>query len=316
MKKLLYSILILGGIFGVMRLSHTLTDGFALASITSTLPHNPAWEVTIEEEDVEIFRRAISQPYRYLDSGSQSYVFISEDGHYILKFFNHKRWRLNPLLSRIPLPASLDAKRERWKAKKLETVNSTFSSCIVSYEQFKEETALFYLHLNPTSHLNRSLIVRDRIGIKHHIALDSIPFLLQKRAITTDTYLLSLKNPDQLEKAKRAITALLNFTLMRAQKGYSDKDPHLIRNFGFIDDQVVEIDVGGFHRDPKKDLNYFYKREIFRIQKKLLPWLNTHYPELSPHAEAQIQEILENRKLLITNDINSNMFIELKGSIL
>ncbi|MGE0199207.1 MAG: hypothetical protein AB7N99_04140 [Simkaniaceae bacterium] len=293
MKKLLYLLLILGALLGIERLSHSLTDGFGLPNITSKLPYNPAWDVPIAADDLEELTTALSERYHYLASGSQSYVFISADGNYILKFFKHKRWRMHPFYEALPLPPSLEAKRKRWKQKKEETVQATFASCILSYLHFRNETGLFYVHLNPTSHLKRTLIVKDRLGLTHKIPLDTIPFLMQKRAIPTDQYLLSLKKTGDLKKAQQAIDDLLHFTLYRAQKGYSDKDPHLIRNFGFIKDHVVEIDVGGFHHDPKKELPYYYSHEIFRIQKKIIPWLDQHYPELSPYAETKIQEMIE-----------------------
>ena len=285
MKKLFFIILFLGTVLGVERLSHFLTDGFGYSNITSNLPYNASWNVTPLQEEIEEIDIALSQSYRYLKSGSQSYVFISEDEQYVLKFFKHKRWRLNPLFDYIPLPALLNAKRDRWKRKKYETIYATFNSCVASYQHLKNETGILYLHLNQTFHLNHTLIIKDRIGFKHKIPLDEIQFLLQRKAIPTDEYLLSLKETGDIETAKNAITDLLNFTVLRAQKGYSDKDPHFIRNFGFINDQVVEIDVGGFHQDPKKKLHYFYTHEIYRIQKKIIPWLNDNYPELSIYTK-------------------------------
>ena len=175
---------------------------------------------------------------------------------------------------------------------------STFNSCKVSYEEFKDHTGVFYLHLNPTKYLKQILTVKDGIGLKHQIDLDSISFVLQKKATPTHQYLLHLKASGNIDRAQEALRDLLNLTLYRAQKGYSDKDPHLIRNFGFLNHQVVEIDIGGFHQDPKKDLPYFYSHEIYRIQKKLLPWLDRYYPELSPYAEEQIKKLIENQEFL------------------
>jgi len=296
MKKLLTVLLVVASLVGVERLSHFLTDGFGLPNITSSLSHNDAWSVGIVPEDEREVKIALGQEYTYLESGSQSYVFISEDEQYVIKFFKHKRWRLNPFFEMVPLPATYSAKRDRWKQKKQETVESTFRSCVTSYNHFKDETGLFYVHLNPTKDLECRLIVKDRIGLKHKINLDKIQFLLQYKAIPTDTYLLKLKETGDIEGAKKAIIDLINFTVQRAKKGYSDKDPHLIRNFGFINDKVVEIDVGGFHHDPKKDLHYFYTHEIYRIQNKIIPWLNKNYPELSSFAEVQIQEVIHNKE--------------------
>lgn len=298
MKTLFYLLLLLLGLIGVERLTHSLTDGFGYQSITSPLPYESSWETSFSSEELKSAQEALNQPYYYLESGSQSYVFVSKDESYVLKFFKHKRWRLPSLIDQIPLPSYLDLKRKQWKQKKKQTVYSTFNSCKVSYEEFKDKTGVFYLHLNPTKHLQQILTVKDGIGLKHQINLDSISFVLQKKATPTDQYLLNLKASGDIERAQEALRDLLNLNLYRAQKGYSDKDPHLIRNFGFLNHQVVEIDIGGFHQDPHKNLQYFYSHEIYRIQKKLLPWLNRYYPELSPYAKEQIKKMIESQDFL------------------
>ncbi len=282
---------VIASIFGIDRLSHYLTDGFGYPNITSAPPYNPHWEVSFSDEDLQELQEALSQTYTYLESGSQSYAFVSEDNAYVIKFFKHKRWRLNPLIDALPLPPSLSAKRERWKQKKKETVDATFESCVTSYREFKDETGLLFVHLNKSS-LNHILTVKDRIGFKHQIELGNVEFVIQKKAIPTGPYLLSLKEKGKTEEAKKALSALLDFTVKRAEKGYSDKDPHLIRNFGFINDQAIEIDIGGFHRDPKKDLNYFHSHEMKKIKRKLLPWLEENYPELAPFAEEQFSRLI------------------------
>lgn len=280
-------LLLLGSLAGIERLSHFLTDDFGYANITSSLPYHSEWDISLSEKKLNEAKKILDQPYSYLASGSQSYVFLSDDGKYVLKFFKHKRWRLSPLLEFLPLPAKLDAKRAHWKKKKNETVHATFGSCLTSYYTFPKETGTLFVHLNKTP-LDQTIILKDRIGFKHHIELSDVEFVLQRRAIPTDTYLLSLKQQGKTEEAEKALASLLAFTHERAQKGYSDKDPHLIRNFGFINDEAVEIDIGGFHHDPKKDLQYFHTQEIRRIERKLLPWLEENYPELLPKAQQEL----------------------------
>lgn len=272
------------------RFFHSLTDHFGYPSITSNLCYHKEWEITIDEHDWTETKKALDQPYTYLGSGSQSYVFLSEDKKYILKFFKHKRWTLNPLIEFLPLPHSLNAKRNQWKQKKKETVESTFRSCLTAYQEFKEETGVFFIHLNKTT-FDQSVTLKDFLGFKHQINLGSVAFVLQKKAIPTDTYLLSLKKEGKIEEAQKALASLLAFTVKRAHKGYCDKDPHLIRNFGFIGGKAVEIDIGGFYHDPKKDLHYFYTHEMEEIEKKLLPWMQKNYAELTPYAKKALAEI-------------------------
>lgn len=279
----------IGAIFGVERLSHYLRDGFSVTSISSKLPSQPLWEVEISETDTRLSMQVLAQEFHYLESGSQSFVFLSADGNYVIKFFKHKRWQLNPLFESCPLPAYFANKRAKWKRKKWGTVNNTFKSCKASYELFQEETGVIYVHLNQTRNLKKTLIVKDRLGLKHRLKLDRLQFVLQKRAVPTDVYLLSLREKGKHDEAQKAIQEMLAFTKKRAELGFSDKDPHLIRNFGFLDGKALEIDVGGFHKDPKKDLEYYRTRELLRIQNKLLPWIKENYPEVAPFTKEQIE---------------------------
>jgi len=291
LSKFGLTLLVIASLVGVERLSHFLTDDFSYSNITSNLRYHQEWDIAIDESDWIETQKALDQSYTYLESGSQSYVFISEDQHYILKFFKHKRWTLNPLFEALPLPQSLDTKRKHWKQKKKETVHSTFGSCLTSYREFKDETGVLFVHLNKVP-VDQIMTVKDRIGFKHQIALSDVEFVLQRKAIPTDKYLLALKKEGKIEEAQQALSSLLAFTVKRAEKGYSDKDPHLIRNFGFINGKAVEIDIGGFHHDPKKDLNYFHTHEMRRIQRKLLPWLEENYPELTPYATDELAKLI------------------------
>ena len=276
---------------GVERGFYYLKDGFSLAGISSELPAQDRWDIAISEDDKRLAMEILSQEFHYLGSGSQSFVFASQDEQYVIKFFKHKRWQLNPLYKHLPLPKKLDAKRTRWKQKKWGTVNNTFLSCKASYELFQKDTGVIYVHLNRTKDLDISLKVKDRLGLVHELNLDELQFVIQKRAIPTDVYLLSLREKGEIELAKQAIHEMLTFTKRRAELGFSDKDPHLIRNFGFLEGQAIEIDVGGFHKDPKKDFQYYQTFELKRIQNKLLPWLEENYPEIVSYAKEEIVSI-------------------------
>lgn len=287
-NKCLIGLLVIAALVGVERLSHALTDGFSYPNITSVLPYDPKWDITFAPEDLSELKAALDQPFSYLESGSQSYVFVSEDNNYVLKFFKHKKWRMNPLYEKLPLPKTLAEKRDRWKRKKKETVASTFESCKIAYTIFKNETGVVFVHLNKKHPFNHIIILKDQIGLKHHIQLGDVEFVVQKKAIPTGKHLLSLKKEGKTQEAKEALRELLAFTEMRAKKGFSDKDPHLIRNFGFINGQAIELDIGGFHQDPKKDLEYFYNHELKKIHHKILPWLQENYPELVPLLQEKI----------------------------
>lgn len=264
--------------FGVNRTYHRLTKGFSTAAIKTDLPNRGEWESCLPEDEV---RSLFKQIFTYYSHGSQSFAFISEDQNYVIKFFKHHRWRLNPMMQYLPLPAYLQHKRAIWQLKKLETIEDTYRSALISYSKFKEETGLLYIHLNRTNNLNETLHIIDALGIEHELNLDNIHFVVQKKAKSIPTALLELKKAGEKEKAKQLIRGMIDFSIYRRIQGYNDKDPHFIRNFGIIQGRVIQIDIGGFYQDPKKGMDYFYERELTKIKNKLMPWIEKNYSELS-----------------------------------
>jgi hypothetical protein len=87
MAKIALFLLIL--LVGLDRLCHTKTSSFSLNNISHTAD-NARWN-TSPDDPGEI----LNQKYLFLGSGSQSYVFCSEDGQYILKL-SKKLARVSP----------------------------------------------------------------------------------------------------------------------------------------------------------------------------------------------------------------------------
>src|SRR5689334_14456085 len=70
---------------------HNKTLSFAPKRIISDFSYNPALETDpLSTEEQQQLDRILSQPFRYLSAGSQSYAFVSEDGKYVIKFFRMK----------------------------------------------------------------------------------------------------------------------------------------------------------------------------------------------------------------------------------
>src|SRR5437868_3279127 len=83
LSKILLSLLLL---YGVERFCHKQTDGFSIYNISSNLSFREEWEIPQETTEAKII---LAQPFYYLGKGAQSYVFESEDGNFVLKFFRH-----------------------------------------------------------------------------------------------------------------------------------------------------------------------------------------------------------------------------------
>ncbi|MDX8430587.1 MAG: hypothetical protein SNF33_02105 [Candidatus Algichlamydia australiensis] len=261
-------------IFGVERLCHAATDGFTLTRVRSDFTFEPAYVTpSCEAALKEIF----TQPFTYLSSGSQCYVFLSEDKQTILKLFKNHRFG--------NIASLFDKKR---KLKRIESFHDTLTSCLFSHKEFRDETRVFYVHLGKTEDPALKAHLVDKLNIHHYLDLNSTQFHLQKCATSVPQYLLSLRKKGAHEEAKLALDALLDISEKRALLGFNDKDPHLIHNFGFIDGQAVQVDAVGFSPNKSRDKRRFYTKEILKIRAKVMPWLEENYPEIIPHVESQL----------------------------
>ena len=273
----------------VKQFCYKKTDGFALYKVLSTLPYNPAWEVTAQH--THGLDDALSQPFHYLAKGAQSYVFQSEDGKYVIKFFRLYHLRPPVWLTALNFPLPLQTYKLGKMIEKWDELDKDFQSYRIAYEEMKEETGLLYLHLNKTSHLKKTLTLYDKIGVVYHLDLDRMEFLVQKRADLVYPAIDALAKREGAEAAKEAITSLVNLLVSRSEKGIFDKDPDLNTNFGFIGTTPVQIDIGRFRRqtaarDPEEKRN-----EIIRITDNFRQWLDANHPSLSEHLLGEIQKI-------------------------
>lgn len=297
MKKVLirfcYLILIVLALYGLGRLYYRLTGGFTEGNITSDFTYQPQWEVrpllAAEEEELS---KAISQPYSYLGKGCQSYVFASEDGQYVIKFFKYQRYRLQPWLAYFPpLPAMVKYRQEKLD-KKWKKVDGFVQSWKVAFENLKDETGLLFVHLNKTSNMGRQLTIYDKIGQEHIIDLDRTEFCVQRKATLLCETLLDLKEKGNLAEAQGIIHQLLNLILSEYARGLADNDHALMQNTGVAQGKPLHIDVGQFvFNDAVKQPAIFHQELITKTYKFKL-WLREHYPELGAYLEGELRQIM------------------------
>ncbi len=259
---------------GIERICHFFTDGFTIDRILSYRTITPI----MPNCDCNPYHVALNQPYRYLASGSQSFVFLSNDQRYVLKFFKQHRWRI-PLWFDLPLPRRY---KESVIRRTIESKTNTFASCLLSYRKFVNETGLLYIHLHQTCGQLGQIQIVDRNGIKHKIALDHFEFIVQKKAEPIDIYLRNLQKSQDDRKILKLFEDYLDFSENRAFLGYLNKDPSLIKNYGILDNRLVEIDTGGCYVDPNKGLHYFYFAQLKKIDEKLQRFLQKEMPSMAP----------------------------------
>lgn len=262
------------------------TQGFTDWKIKSNLPHCPEWET----EPVPL-QSIIEQSFSYLGHGAQCYAFSSEDGEYVLKFYRHNR-ASHPLAFLNPICLKIGCNQlKKTLHKREEKRLRDFASYMLAKNYLACETGLVYLHLNPTKHIQKKVVLYDKIGVVHHIDLDQTVFILQKKAAPVYTTLKHWIRTGEIETAKQGLTQLLTILARRAKQGLSDKDPDLRTNFGFTDAGPIQFDIGRYKEDPTKAEKTVYREDLLRATDKLCRWLRKKRPELSDHVKREIERI-------------------------
>lgn len=276
------------------RFAQKKTDGFTLLAISSKRAHDPRWETrALTELEKNQLEEALSQPYHYFGCGGQSFVFFSDNGQYVIKFFKQRLFRPPTWLNRCPLPKILHRYREKRNWKRQDKLQRDFTSYKIAFEELQEETGVVYVHLNQTSHLLKILSIQDKIGMMHQIPLDHTDFILQKRGELVYERIHNLMQAGKIDEAKKAIFKVLNLVVSRCKKGYHDRDPNVRTNCGFIGEQAIKIDVGRLMRQETIKNPEIYRRELLRISTPFEKWVETTYPELLP-AFHEIFESVQN----------------------
>jgi hypothetical protein len=260
------------------------TDGFSVARIHSALPFCPEWEIapTTEEKSQQL-QEILSQEFRYMDCGGQCFVFVSEDNNYVIKFFKHRI--RNPHIYWMQLPPW---QHKLGRAQK--KLHRDFTSYKIAYEALPEETGVVYIHLNKGKAPTSSVAIRDKLGIMHTLQLEELEFVLQKRAELAYSRIDHLACQRDSLKVRDALRSIIDVIIARCQKGYFDEDAKIDRNFGFIGDKPVIIDVGRFIPDSQRKEPAIYQADVLTITKGLRCWLKDTHPELIAILDEELRE--------------------------
>ena len=276
----------------VAKFCHHATDGFALVNVFSPKGDNRKWDIPLSAEIKTEIDPILNNHFTYLCCGSQSYVFLSDDGKTVLKLFKFQHLRIPPWLEFIPLPKKIHSFREEKKRKKRDLLERTFDSFQIAYTLFKEETGLIFIHLNKTNTLKKQITIRDKIGRNHTLDLDQVEFILQKRGSTTYQTIDKWVQEDQIDKAKEGIHGILHLALKRCKKGIFDKDPDFKTNFGFVNEMPLQIDFGRFSLDPNEKNPEVYIPEMIRITSLFRDWIEKNHPNLLNFFNTELDAII------------------------
>ncbi|WP_052436051.1 hypothetical protein [Neochlamydia sp. EPS4] len=275
------------------RLYYALTGGFTIGNISSNLSYNEKWVTPpLSSSEKEDLHQILSQKFRYLGKGCQSYVFASEDGLYVLKFIKYQRFRPQAWLDYFASIPFVNRYRLAKIEKKHNKLNMLFTSWKIAYEHLKPETGLVYVHLNKSHDLKKSLTIYDKLGFAHQLNMDEMEFLLQKRATMLCSTINNFVTNNQVDEAKKLIDNLLKMILSEYQRGYADNDHALMQNTGAIGTAPFHIDVGQFVVNLNISDPTVYKQELFSKTFKFRLWLAKHHPELKTYLDKHLLEII------------------------
>ena len=276
--------------YGAFKFSVKTADKFILSEIQYERPHDPRFDTrALSQAEQQEVDQALSQHYTYFGCGGQAYVFFSADGKYALKFFKQRHFREPTHLNYIPF---IKKYRDLKYAKRRKKISVEYGSYKLGFEQLPAETALVYVHLNKTSHLNKTLSFIDKFKMEHNIDLDKTDFILQRRASLVHDKIDQQMAAHDLEGAKQTVSSIVNLIVTRCKKGYSDKDPNIATNCGILGDKAIKIDVGRFALDPKMAKPLYYKPELYHLVRPFHRWLSQKYPELALHLDEKVLDVI------------------------
>lgn len=292
-QKIIAIILIALVIYALGRLYYQVTAGFSVTNITLDLSKEPNHGVKeISEAKQSEINQILNQPYHYLGKGCQSYVFMSEDGRYVIKFLKYQRYLIPSYVDFFSFIPSVKEYKQKKEAKKREKLDALLNSWTIAFNDLSPETGVIFLHLNPSSTLIEKLSITDKMGLSHEVSTQTTAFLVQKSATMLCKTLEEKMSNNDVDGAKNILRTLISMLLFEYARGFGDNDHALMQNTGMIGNQPLHIDVGQFSKEERFKDPKVYKEELFSKTYKFRIWLSKHYPELEKYLTEILEEVI------------------------
>lgn len=200
----------------------------------------------------------LAQKYVPLGHGRQMWVFVSEDGLWVVKLFNH-RYFTKPFW----------AKGFRWDSLKWERRKYfAAQSYQIAEKELADDTHIALVHLGRPSQPLPML----RVG-RRHIDLQRVPFVIQKKG----ELLCPLLHSASPERSEAMIEEFLAMTARRIAKNICDEDRNLAGNFGVIEGRVAQLDPGRLFFNAACAQNPVIEWE--KATRELHAWIKLYSPE-------------------------------------
>lgn len=240
---------------------HLRSDGFSPSVIEA-----PLFEIEEETLSAEA-KKALSQPFSYLSKGRQSFVFESEDGRYVLKFFDKTYWKYPWYAVFLP-----EKKREKWEKRRFFYRNSYR----IAKRYFGEE--ILFVHQGKGSVLPK-VVIEDKAKRRFTIDLEKIPFVLQYKAKVFSQALIEAYERGGKEAVFPYIDRFMQAVDKRISEHIADGDSDVMHNWGVLGEKVFELDPGRLFFEGRLAEEKRREEEKNRSIRKLSKWLSHNIPE-------------------------------------
>lgn len=220
-----------------------MTQGFRVSKLCqlSKISHAAGKSAMPEE-----LKSQLQQPFYYVGRGMQTFVFESQDGKIVIKFFKLRR------------------------RNKMDHLLKMFEACNLAFNSAREETGLLYTHLYKSDEKLPKIFLKNRLRLPVSLHLESYAFVIQQKAKPFQELFPSVL---QNESSGELIDAYLSLVYNRSQKGICNTDVNVDRNFGWLEGRAIELDFGNYLYDPKKKESEFcqFAARMRAIIQKMAP---------------------------------------------
>lgn len=282
MKRVCLWLLVAGAVFLLYRFCEKETAGFSVGKIA------PAAKEKEGEFLPDGVGEILEQKFHYFARGGQAFVFLSQDGRYVLKFLRKRfcpEFLLNFLLPKF-VKMAVEKKRAYVQKKWVRDAKSYE----LARDELSDETALLWLHLNKSS-LGRTIEISDKLNIAHKLNLDQHAFLLQKRAEPILTHLEWQIGQKKIDEAKKTLDQIIALVLLRLDKQIVDEDLHLDKNMGVLEEKPVFIDIGRLKKEDRAKKPQEARAYLTSLFSRLKKWLDAEDPDLANYLTKTIQDL-------------------------
>ncbi|HEV7736819.1 MAG TPA: hypothetical protein VGO47_05520 [Chlamydiales bacterium] len=142
------------------------------------------------------------------------------------------------------IPRFVHTLRPKKIAERNRKLHLIFNAYKLVYEKLRQDTGLIFIHFNKSNDLKTMVCVEDKKKKEHAIQLDDVLFVVQEKAELLHDRLHRLKAEKKNQELQMALEAFLSLVQRRINAGITDLDMLIEKNYGFVGDRPIQLDVG------------------------------------------------------------------------